>query len=106
MTIVTLYKACDNVDVIVESLRMSAEKLFKWFKHNQMKSNTCKCHLILLIYIQEIQMKSSLKIHLLKATSVKNFFGVKFDHQLTFVQHVKSLRQKANTKLISFASVV
>ena len=28
----TLYNACDNVDAVVETSRMSAEKLFKWFK--------------------------------------------------------------------------
>ena len=33
----TLYKARDNVDAVVERLRISAEKLFKWFKHNQKK---------------------------------------------------------------------
>ena len=40
-------KACDKVDVVVESLRISAKKLFKWIKHNQMKGNTYKCYLIL-----------------------------------------------------------
>ena len=29
-----LYKACDNVDTGAETLSMSAEKLFKWFKDN------------------------------------------------------------------------
>ena len=33
----TFYKACDNVDFVVKILRMSAEKVFKWFKDNQMK---------------------------------------------------------------------
>ena len=28
----TLYNAYDNVDAVAETLRMSAEKLFKWFK--------------------------------------------------------------------------
>ena len=30
----TLYNACDDVDAVAETLRMSAEKLFKWFKDN------------------------------------------------------------------------
>ena len=29
----------------VKTLRMSAEKLFKWFKDNQIKGNKDKCHL-------------------------------------------------------------
>ena len=43
----TLYKACDNVDVVAETWRMSAVKLFKWFKDNQMKDNTDRFYLIL-----------------------------------------------------------
>ena len=30
----TLYKVCDNVAAGTETLNMSAEKLFKWFKDN------------------------------------------------------------------------
>ena len=30
----TIYNACDNVDIVAKTLRMSAEKLFKWFKDN------------------------------------------------------------------------
>ena len=44
---ITFYKACGNVDATVESLRISAEKLFKRLKHNQGKGNTYRCHLIL-----------------------------------------------------------
>ena len=43
----TFYKGCGNVDAVVESLRISAEKLFKRLKHNQREGNTYKCHLIL-----------------------------------------------------------
>ena len=42
-----LYKARYNVDAVVEILTMSAEKLFKWFKDNQMTGTTDKSHLIL-----------------------------------------------------------
>ena len=42
-----LYKACDNVDAVVKTLKMSAEKLFKWFTDNQMQDITDKCPLIL-----------------------------------------------------------
>ena len=44
---IAFIKACDKVDVVVESLRISAKKLFKWIKHNQMKGKTYKCYLIL-----------------------------------------------------------
>ena len=29
-----LFKACENVDALTETLKMSAEKLFNWFKDN------------------------------------------------------------------------
>ena len=55
------YKACGNVDAVVESLRISAEKLFKRLKHNQRKGNTNKCHLILNTgYSNQVQVGNSL----------------------------------------------
>ena len=30
----SLYKACDNVDSVVQTLRMSAEEVFMWFKYD------------------------------------------------------------------------
>ena len=33
----TFYKAHENVNAVPETLGMSAEMLFKWFKNNQMK---------------------------------------------------------------------
>ena len=43
----TFHKACGIVDAAVESLRISAENLFKRLKHIQEKGNTYRCHLIL-----------------------------------------------------------
>ena len=34
------------IALVIPSLQESAEKLFQWFSHNQMKGNTDKCHLI------------------------------------------------------------
>ena len=85
---------------------MSAEKLFKWFKHNQMKGKTCRCHLILFILrtgdSNQIQIENSW----IKSSLCENHLGVKFYHQLTFDQDVKSLCRKANAKLRAFARVV
>ena len=50
----------------------------------------------------QIQIKNSL----IKSSLCKNLLGVKFDHQLTFEQHVKSLCKKINTKLKIFAGAV
>ena len=53
----TFYKAHDNVNAVVKTWKMSAEKLSKWFKDNQMKGNTGKCHLILLLDIKYRRFK-------------------------------------------------
>ena len=34
--------------MLFSRLRISAKKLFKWFKYNQMKDNAEKCHLMLI----------------------------------------------------------
>ena len=62
---------------------MSAEMLFKWFKYNQMKGNTYKFHLILLILgtgdSNQIQIENSL----IKSSLCENHLGVKFYYQIT-----------------------
>ena len=47
---------------------MSAEKLFRRFKDNQMKYNTGS----ILYKVKEIQIKCKLEIHWSKAFSIKN----------------------------------
>ena len=42
----TLYDSDNSIDEVISSLQESAEKLFQWFSHNQVKGNTDKCHLI------------------------------------------------------------
>ena len=41
------YDSGNSIDDVISSLQESAEKLFQWFSHNQMKGNTDKCHLII-----------------------------------------------------------
>ena len=60
----TLYKTHGNVDAVSKTLRMSAEKLFKWLRDNELKRNRDKCHLILTILtgkncVFSIQYKNS-----------------------------------------------
>ena len=54
-------KTCGMFDAAVESLRVLAEKLFKWLKHNQEKGNTYRCHLILNTgYSSQVQVGNSM----------------------------------------------
>ena len=40
----TIYDSGNSIGEVISSLQESAEKLFQWFSHNQMKGNTDKCH--------------------------------------------------------------
>ena len=42
----TIYDSGNSIDDVISFLQESAEKLFQWFSHNQMKGNTDKCNLI------------------------------------------------------------
>ena len=93
----TLYKACDNVDVVSEILRMSAEKQFKWFKDNQMKHNAYRFHLIL----STGDLNS-----LIKGILCEKFLDTKSDHKLAFDQNVNIFNEKAKAKLKALAGAV
>ena len=73
----TLYKTRENVDTVAEILRISAEKLFKWSKDNQMNSNTDRIHLRLSTGdSNQIQIRNSL----IKGILCQKLLRVIFDH--------------------------
>ena len=41
-----IYDSGNSIDDIISSLQESAEKLFQWFYHSRIKTNTDKCYLI------------------------------------------------------------
>ena len=82
----TLYDSGNSIDEVISSLQESAEKLFQWFSHNQMKGNTDKCHLIVSTDKPiEIQVGESL----IKNSTCEKLLGVKIDNKLNFATHVK-----------------
>ena len=96
----TVYDSSNGIDEVILSLQESAEKLFHWFSHNQMKGNTYKCHLIGNIDEPiEIRVSESL----IKNSTCEKFLGVKIDNKLNFDGHVKGLCKKANNKLRALA---
>ena len=96
----TIYESGNSIDDEISSLQESAQKLFKWFSHNQMKENTNKCHLIVSIdEPKEIRVGESL----IKNSTCGKLLGVKTDSKLNFVTHVKALCKKANKKLRALA---
>ena len=98
----TIYNSANSIVEVISSLQASAEKLFQWFSHNQMKRNTDKCHLIVSTDEPiEIQVGESL----IKNSTCEKLSGVKIDNRLNFDTHVKGLCKKANNKFIALARV-
>ena len=87
-----------STDEVISSLQKSAEKLFQWFSHNQMKGNTDKCHLIVSTDEPiEIRVGESL----IKNNICEKLLGVKIDNKLNFDTHVKGLCKKAKKTIKS-----
>ena len=96
----TVYNSGNSIDEVVSSLQESAEKLFQWISHNQMKENTDKCHLIVSTDEPiEIRVGESL----IKNNICEKLLGVKIDNKLNFDTHVKGLCNKANNKIRALA---
>ena len=96
----TIYDSGNSIDDVISSLQESAEKLFQWLSHNQMKGNAGKCHLIVSTDEPiEIRVGESL----IKSSACEKLLGIKIDNKLNFDTHVKGLCTKANNKLRALA---
>ena len=96
----TIYDSGSSSDNVILSLQESAEKLFQWFPHDQMKGNTDKCHLIVSTDQPiEIRVGESL----IKSSTCEKLLGIKIDNKLNFDTHVKGLCTKANNKVRALA---
>ena len=77
----TIYDSGNNIDDVISSLQESAEKLFQWFSHNQIKGNTDKCHLIVSTDEPiEIRVGESL----IKSSACEKLLGIKTDNKFNF----------------------
>ena len=92
----TVYDSGNSIDEVISSLQQSAEKLFQWFSHNQMKGNTDKCRLIV---STDEPIEVGVDEPLIKNSTCEKLLGVKIDNKLNFDTHVKGLCKKANNIL-------
>ena len=76
--------------------------LLDWFKCNEMKSNTDKCHLII-VNNQDNDIKIGNDV-ITSENSVKHF-GITNDNKLNFNEHVENICKKANNKLQALARI-
>ena len=95
----TPYVIADNIDGVIKSLEEASEILFKWFNDNLMRINADKCHLL-------VSTNNTVKITIgnFDITNSKNekLLGVKFDHKLSFDNHISELCKKAIEKSMYF----
>ena len=98
----TPYVIADNIDLIIKSLEEASEILFKWFNDDLMKINADKCHLL-------VRTNNTVKItnsnfDITNSKSEK-LLGVKFDHKLSFEDHISELCKKTSRKIHALSRV-
>ena len=96
------YATEDNIINLLKTLETETSKVLNWFKLNEMKPNSDKCHLIVASN-KNINYSSISYIYLDKEfieseDSVK-LLGVTIDNKLNFDEHVKILLKKGNQML-------
>lgn len=83
------------MDGDAQFLQETSTKLLKWSSDNLMKSNAGNCHL-------SVSTKNTVNIRVenfdTKNSRCKKLWGVKFDHKLTFNNHISDLYEKASKK--------
>ena len=98
----TSYVIADNIDGVIKSLEEASEILFKWFNDNLMKINADKCHLL-------VSTNNTVKIKIgnfdITNSKSEKLLGVKFDHKLSFDDHVSELCKKASRKIHALSRV-
>ena len=98
----TPYVIADNIDGVIKSLEEASEILFKWFNDNLMKINADKCHLL-------VSTNNTVKIKIgnfdITNSKSEKLLGVKFDHKLSFDDHISELCKKASRKIHALSRV-
>ena len=91
-----------NILDLLKSLENETSIVLNWFKINEMKSNSDKCHLIVAENINRTYSSTSfiyLGNEFLECEDSVKLLGVNIDKNLTFNEHVSTLLKRANQKL-------
>ena len=98
----TPYVIADNIDGVIKSLEEASEILFKWFNDNLMRINADKCHLL-------VSTNNTVKIKIgnfyITNSKSEKLLGVKFDHKLSFDDHISKLCKKVSRKIHALSRV-
>ena len=99
----TPYTSDFNLEEVIKKLELSTNNLFEWFKNNHMKANADKCHLLV---TRDTDVTTEIREFDVKNSREENILGVKIDTELSFENHVSSLRKKTSRKLHALPRVV
>ena len=98
----TPYAIEECIEKLLETLERDTNKLLIWFQFNEMKSNSDKCHLLILndhecsIMVGNDVITSETEVKLLDVT---------IDYKLNFTEHMTKICKKANQKLHALARI-
>ena len=99
------YLSEEGIFPFLHALKSETEVVLEWFRINEMKSNSDKCHLIVAenehrpSYISNSCIYLDGEKELLQSEKLVKLLGLWIDNKLTFEEHVKTLLKKGNQKL-------
>ena len=96
------YSVEGNILDLLKCLEHKTSTVLNWFKINEMKSNSNKCHLIVSENANRTHSSTSfiyLGSEFLECEDTVKLLGVKLDSNLTLTEHVSTLLKKGNQKL-------
>ena len=99
------YLSKKGIFPFLHALKSETETVLNWFKTNEMKSNSDKCHLIVAenehrpAYISNSYIYLDKQHELLQNEKMVKLLGIWIDDKMTFEEHIKTLLKKGNQKL-------
>ena len=97
------FACCNDIPQVISQLEEDSVNLLLWVKHNGLKANPGKFHLLL----SEKDENLSIMVDNYKVQNSKceKLLGIKIDNMLTFDDHVSELCTKASQKLHALSRV-
>ena len=101
----TAYLSKSGIFPFLHALKSETEIVLNWFKINEMKSNSEKCHLIVAenehrpAYISNSFIYLDKEKELLESETCVKLLGLWIDNKMVFEEHIKKILSKGNQKL-------
>ena len=98
----TTYAVEDDIMTLLKSLERETFTVLNWFRWNEMKSNTSKCHLFVTdINHKKYSSKSYIYLQneFLESQETVKLLGLEIDQNLDFDEYINGLIKRGNQKL-------